>query len=128
MPFKRDYKRGDIRESVQDFFKVFSEKDFSVKIPPKTKYEIACYLFGQNQADTETYAYFKKSLLKILKFAIDKRDTETVNNVIKEGSLITDKNIDKLIDYAEEKGRTEFSDILKKHKEQLEFQNKPKNK
>ena len=95
------------------------KKDFSAKIPNETKYGIACSLFNQNPADPETYAYFKKNFLKIFRFAIDKNDMETVNNVIKEGSLIINKNIDKLIDYADQKNNKAIKNILENYKNQL---------
>lgn len=95
---------------------MIKNKDFIAKVPTKSKYGMACGLFNQNPEDEETFAYIKKSFLKIFKFAIDNDNTEFVTKVIAQEKLITKKNIDKLIDYACEKKEFAISDILMSYK------------
>ena len=66
---------------------------------------------------SETFdAYFKKNFLKIFRFAIDENNIKFATKVIAQGKLITKRNIDTLIDYANKKNKLEISDILINYK------------
>ncbi|MBR1592731.1 MAG: leucine-rich repeat domain-containing protein [Ruminococcus sp.] len=101
-------------------------RDFSVKMNHEVKYAVIWSVFRNTQEDEPTNAYIKKTFVKMFQFLIDKDDTKTVKLVIGSGKFLTKRNIDKFIQYANNK--KEIADMLTEHKQQLETQSKSKKK
>ena len=57
-------------------------------------------MFIQKSDDKDVFAYIKKNFMKMFRFAIDNNDVETISAVCKRKDLLTEKNINKLIEYA----------------------------
>ena len=95
-------------------------KDFSLKMPHEIKYKIIWQMFMQKPDDEDVFAYVKKNLIKMLKYAIDENNVEIITAVCKRKNLLTKRNIDKIIEYAiqhtQNGGTVEIQAILMRYK------------
>ncbi len=56
-------------------------------------------MFVQKPDDEKVLEYVKKNFTKMVRFAIDNNDVETISEVCKRKDLLTKRNIDNLIEY-----------------------------
>ncbi len=77
-------------------------------------------MFMQKPDDEDVFAYVKKNLIKMLKYAIDENNVEIITAVCKRKNLLTKRNIDKIIEYAiqhtQNGGTVEIQAILMRYK------------
>lgn len=86
-------------------------------------YQAFCQILNNGCRCSDFYYEFKKDFPKIFKFAINNHDVETVNNVIKlrYGRFLTERNIDKFIEYADQKNEFIIKDILENYKNYINY-------
>ena len=90
--------------------------DYSVKMSHEVKYDAVWKIFSNCPDDERTAAYVKKNFSKMFTFLLDRDDAETVQKVLDSGKFLTKRNIDKHIQYAQEKKRVEILTMLINHK------------
>ncbi|MBR1592281.1 MAG: leucine-rich repeat domain-containing protein [Ruminococcus sp.] len=111
----------DRTRDLKGVINMIENKDFSAKIPAKSKYAAACGVFNQNPDDEEVFAYIKRNFTKVFKFAIDSDNMQFAIKVAEQGKLLTKRNIDSLIEYSVAKKKSEISGILTKYKNENLF-------
>jgi hypothetical protein len=92
-------------------------KDFSRKFSYKVKFKLIMDFFFQTD-DEDAKAYIKKNFTKIMKQAIENGDLERISQLLEKTDFVTEKNIDKFIEYAIEKEQHEIYVILLNYKKE----------
>ncbi len=90
-------------------------KDFSVKLESAIKYPFIVAYYLKTQDET-ALTYIKRQFSKIVAYIIEQNDIETIEALTAVDNLFTQKNIDKLIQTAIEKGASEIYVILLNYK------------
>ena len=117
--FNNEHKKiCKIMSDISEAYYMLETKDFSVKIytPLKNAIIIGQYL---QTGDEDTEVFIKKGCLRLFKWLIDEDNSEVISKLIDTGKFATKKNIDKLIDYADEKEKTAVKDILTNFKQKI---------
>ena len=90
--------------------------DYSVKMSQEVKYDAVWKIFSNCPDDERTAAYVKKNFSKMFPFLLDRDDAETVQKVLDSGKFLTERNIDKFIQYAIDNKHVEIQVLLINYK------------
>jgi hypothetical protein len=103
--------------SIDEAMDMLLTKDFSRKFSHKVKFKLIMDFFFQTD-DEDAKAYIKKNFTKIMKQAIENGDLERISQLLEKTDFVTEKNIDKFIEYAIEKEQHEIYVILLNYKKE----------
>ncbi len=93
------------------------ERDFSVRLDRKIKYDLIFRMFFAGIFGAEDYV--KKNFAKMFRFLIDSDDTEKISKVLELKKFISKRNIDRFISYADEHVHYECREILYNYKKEF---------
>ena len=96
--------------------RIFKNRDYTAKIMASVKYNIILQMYLADIDKDNTFAYIKKQFPKIFRTMINNDETELISAVIEDGAFLTKRNIDSLLAYAIEKGKTEIQLLLMNYK------------
>ena len=104
-------------EDLHEAQKMLNARRFSAKVyAPIKNMAIVGYYFLTGDEDAESY--IQKGALRILKCLIEVEDTAKIDLLFSARQFVTNNHIDKLIDYANEIGKSEIKALLIGYKEQ----------
>jgi len=93
------------------------EKDFSVTMPHKIKYDLILRMLFAEISGTESYV--KKNFAKIFKFLIDQNDPDKILKILEMQKFVSKRNINNFISYADQHDHQECRKILENYKKAL---------
>ncbi len=96
--------------------KLIQSTDFSLSMDLPMKYHTAGRMYLAGVAPEQTKAYIKAKFPAVFRGLIDLEETEAIEKIVTSGEFVSRRNIDKYIDYAIDKGKTEISIILMNYK------------
>ena len=96
-------------------FLMLNDKNFSVKLESAIKYPFILAYYRRTKDET-ALTYIKKQFSRIVTYAIEQNDIETIEALTAVDNLFTKKNIDKLIQTAIDKNAHEIYVILLNYK------------
>lgn len=107
---------------------MLKERKYTESIKYSAKYPILWRLFCADPEDAELCAYIRRHLVDMLQFAISQGDMEVVEAVCKDGTLLSRRNIDQLLEYAIEEQQVDIQMKLMVYKDQrIGFKTDPLN-
>lgn len=92
------------------------EKDFSVKMPHKIKYDLILRMLFAGISGTENYV--RKNFSKIFKFLISQDDPDQIRKILEMQKFVSKRNISRLIGYADQNARPQCREILSHYREE----------
>ena len=92
------------------------EKDFSVYLNKKIKYDLIFRMFFAGLFGAEDYV--KKNFTKMFRFLIDNDDTEKILKILEMNKFISKRNLNAFIRYADEKQHSDCWEILYHYREE----------
>ncbi len=111
----------DFTEKFEIAVSILENQDFSIKLESEIKYPFILAYYRKTK-DENALAYIKKQFSKIVTYAIQQNDIETIEVLTAVDNLFTKKNIDKLIQTAIDNQRHEIYILLLNYKaEKLGF-------
>ena len=111
--YKNSYELGKFINLTLDMFR---SGDYTVKIPTFVKYPLTIMHYLRTH-DEGSAAFIQKNLTRILKESIEWGDVDFVRDITERTDWIPQKNIDKFLQQAEDRRRTEICDLLRRYKE-----------
>ena len=112
------------KTKMHKVLKLISERDLSITIPSVVKYMVIWNMFYQNPEDAKIYNYIIRSFSKMFELLIDENNSELITKALYSQKFSFDKNIDKFIQYANQKQKHEIQLLLMDYKyQQFEFKN-----
>ena len=110
---------------AEKMLKLIGTADFSISMNLPMKYHTAGKMYLCEVAPEQTKAYIKSKFPAVFRGLIDLNETEAIEKIISSGEFVSRRNIDKYIEYAIEKGKTEISLILMNYKNEKIGYRKP---
>ena len=101
---------------VERMLKLIQTADFSISVSLPAKYHTAGRMYLAGIAPEETKKYIKSKFPSVFRGLIDLDEAEVIDAIIQSGEFVSRRNIDKYIDYAIQKSKTEISVILMNYK------------
>lgn len=101
---------------VERMLEIIQTGDFSISVNLPAKYHTAGRMYLAEVAPEQTKSYIKAKFPAVFRGLIDLDETEAIEKIISSGEFVSRRNIDKYIEYAIEKGKTEISLILMNYK------------
>ncbi len=95
---------------------MIATKDYSTKMNSEVKYTLLAQLFRIGYDKDGVYAYIKKNFVRFITCIIETWDIDTIKLIIQNGTLVTKKNIDKLLQIAKEAKQRKIVNLLSKEK------------
>ncbi len=90
------------------------EKDFSIRLEKKIKYDLIFRMFFAGLFGADDYV--RKNFSKMFRFLIDNDDTEKIRNLLELKNNISKRNIDSFLRYADENQHSDCWEILYNYK------------
>ncbi len=115
---RRNYYKdsSDLGKHINLTLDMFRSGDYTVKIPTFVKYPLTILHYLRTH-DEGSAAFIQKNLTRILKESIEWGDVDFVRDITERTDWIPQKNIDKFLQQAEDRRRTEICDLLRRYKE-----------
>ncbi len=102
-------------DKLEVILSMLDNQDFSVKLESEVKYPLILAYYCKTK-DENALIYIKKQFSKIVTYAIEQNDIETIQILTEVDNLFTKKNIDKFIQTAIDNQRHEIYVILLNYK------------